>query len=294
MRIMMSAAGSAVAPGIIRHLQKLGHFVIGHDCEPHGAGARMCDEFHRSPDAEEAWRYYCFIKRIEHDVYLPFLDEELRIFANPSYGIPKRVICSPERTLRDFTSKLMQHRCLRVRGFIVPRNTVDGDVIVKPDLGRGGRGIFRTRDAMTALRLREVGDHLVQEFIDGVEYTVDVLADMDGGFLFAVPRTRLQAAGVSIIGQVSMDDEIIDLAKQIVKSFTFRGPINIQIIRERETGDLFIIEVNPRLSGSCMFTVMAGFDILDATIRLASGLPFVAPERVEEIMVRRYYVEERA
>jgi carbamoyl-phosphate synthase large subunit len=293
MRIMMSAAGSVVAPGIIRHLQKLGHFVIGHDCEPHGAGAGMCDEFHRSPRTEDAWRYSCFLGTREHDLYLPFLDEELRLFANPTYGIPAKAICSKQGTLTAFTNKMIQHSLLRERGFITPRATIDGDLIVKPAFGRGGRGIFRTKDAHIALRLRDAGDYLLQEFIDGIEYTVDVLADLNGGFLFAVPRMRLQANGVSTIGQVTMDEEIIELAKQIVKSFSFRGPINIQIIRERETGDLFVIEVNPRLSGSCMFTVLAGFDILNATIRLAFGLPFVPPARVEEIMARRYYVEER-
>jgi carbamoyl-phosphate synthase large subunit len=293
MRIMMSAAGSAVAPGIIRHLQKLGHYVIGHDRQKHGAGARICNVFYQSPPVEESWRYSNYLQTIDYDLYLPFLDEELRIFANPSYGIPDKTICSRQGALSDFTNKIVQHRILREHDITVPRATIDGDLIVKPEFGRGGKGIFRTRDAMTAIRLRESGNYLVQEFIDGMEYTVDVLTDMGGGFLFAVPRMRIAAKGVSIIGQVSMDEEIIDLAKQIVKLFAFRGPINIQVIRERETGDLFVIELNPRLSGSCMFTVMAGFDILDATIRLSLGLPFVAPERVEEIMVRRYYVEER-
>lgn len=294
MRIMMSAAASAVAPGIIRHLQWLGHTVIGHDSEPNGAGARMCDEFYRSPPVEESWRYRTFIQSIKYDLYLPFLDAELRFFSNPTYDVPPKTACPKPGALMAFTNKVVQHALLRERGFTVPRRTIDGDVIVKPEFGQGGKGIFRTKDPRVALQLRESGNFLLQEFIDGMEYTIDVLTDLDGGFLFAVPRMRIVARGVSVIGQVSMDDEIIDLAKQIVKSFSFRGPINIQVIRERETGDLFIIEINPRLSGSCMFTVMAGFDILDATIRLFSGEPFGLPKKVEEIMVRRYYVEERA
>ena len=293
MRVMMSAAGTAVAPGIVRHLQRLGHHVIGHDSCALGAGTAIADEFQQSPSVSDSWQYMRFLAQRTHDLYLPFLDEELRVFSNISYGMPQHTLCSPGDTLRTFTSKIVQQNVLQFYSLPVPRATIDGDVIAKPDLGRGGAGIIRTRDWKLAGHLRAGGRHLVQEFIAGDEYTVDVLTDLDGGYLFAVPRLRIQAKGVSIIGQVQMDPEVIKLAQRIVSAFKFAGPINIQMIRESGTGKLYIIEINARLSGSCMFTVMAGFDILDASIKLWQRQPFVAPEKVEEIIVRRYYVEEK-
>ena len=294
MRVMISAAGSGIAPGIIRHLQNLGHFVIGHDCQRFGYGASICDEFYVSPPADTD-DYMDFLK--EHlprcDIYLPFLDEELRFFARE--GVPMPVCCSNRGALHVFTSKQLQQDHMTLADLPVVPRTMDGPAIIKPDHGRGGKGIIVGYyfEPPTIADLQSKG-YVIQRFIDGIEYTVDVLAGSDGEFLFAVPRVRLQAKGVSTIGRVVIDLEVIELARKVVSAFEFYGPINIQMIRDSETGELFIIEVNARLSGSCMFTVMAGWDILNDTIRLYQGLPFIPPKEVRPITVRRHYVETEA
>jgi carbamoyl-phosphate synthase large subunit len=293
MNVMMSAANSAVAPGIIRHLQKLGHFVLGHDCSPHGYGAAVADAFTISPrPAEEPEKYLNFLAshNPDQDFYLPFLDEELRL---PDFNIVVGVNLpiSPPKTLRLFTSKILQHYTLEAHRLPNPGWSISGDVIAKPEYGRGGKGHIRMDNQPIMKALAEEMGYHTERFIDGAEYTVDVLADYDGKCLFAVPRRRLVANGVSIVGKIVMDPEIILLVQDILSKFHFIGPINIQIIRERETGKLYIIEINPRLSGSCMFTVLAGFDIIDATIKMFLGQPFKAPEHVREITVQRYYEE---
>lgn len=283
MRIMLSAAGSAVAPSIIRHLQSLGHYVIGHDCNG------FADL--RSPPVNEP-DYLWFIEATWYDLYLPFLDEELRRFSVTP--VKRGAIHSPADTLRAFTNKFDQHVAMSTARLPVVPIALCPTAIIKPMLGRGSKNILVTDNYAIADAALKSGAYLVQRFIDGYEYTIDVLTDRDGAFLFAVPRLRIQASGVSVIGKIVMDEEIIDLARQIVSKFKFAGPINIQVIRERDTGKLYIIEVNPRLSGSCMFTVMAGFDILDATIRLWEGKPFVPPSKIEDgLIIRRHYVEER-
>lgn len=277
----MSAAASPVAPGIIRHLQKLGHFVIGHDNNKDGAGASMCDEFHQSPKvSENPKRYVDLIRSIEHDAYLAFLDEELRYCAvGPLHAA----------TIRIFTSKIAQQGALWDAGLPVAPRARAGDVaIAKPDRGRGSR----VSELPPYVRIGGGWDVLYQRKITGTEYTVDILTDMKGAFLFAVPRQRVEKSNVSLVAKVDMSEDIIDIAKRLCKAFTFAGPINMQLIIDQETGEPFITEVNARLSGSCMFTVMAGFDILDATCRLHQSLPFVPPKNVREVMFRRYFIEE--
>lgn len=282
MRVMMSAAGSAVAPSIIRHLQSLGHYVMGHDSNGFA-------EF-TSP-AVDHQNYFRFVEGMWHDVYIPFLDEELRRFA----FIPRieKALYSPNETLRVFTSKIVQQGAMELRELPVAPLPIHCKGVAKPNFGRGGKGVIITDDQGVLDACLGAG-YSLQKFIDGDEYTVDALTGLDGSFLFAVPRLRIQANGVSVIGKIAMDEEIIDLARQVVSKFKFAGPINIQVIRERDTGKLYIIEVNPRLSGSCMFTVMAGFDILDATIKLWERKPFVPPSKIENgLIIRRHYVEER-
>lgn len=289
MRVMMSAAGSVVAPGIIQHLQSWGHFVIGHDMQRYSYGASICDEFHTSPPVARAKDYLDFLSFRDCDAYLPFLDEELRL---PGFNIVAGVnFASPATTLHMFTSKIRQQDALELAGLpVAPHWKWGSDYVAKPDHGRGGKRNFRAAYGDIADALDDRG-WLVQQFIEGDEYTVDVLTDLNGGFLFAVPRLRIQANGVSTIGRISMDGDVIKLARDVCANFEFRGPINIQVIREKDTGSLFIIEVNARLSGSCMFTVIAGFDIVEATLRLYQGLPFIEPEEVKELTVRRHYVE---
>jgi carbamoyl-phosphate synthase large subunit len=292
MRIMMSAAGSAVAPGIIRHLQKLGHYVIGHDGCAFGYGATICDEFHKSPPVSEAWEYSHFIRDVKYDLYLPFLEHELLVFTNPSYDVPDRTVCSDVRTLRGIIDKEIQQEWLEEADLPMAPGIHKAPCVLKGQFGQGGRNVLKLGYAEPWIIALMSQYCVVQKLIEGDEYTVDVLVGRDGRFLYAVPRRRLQASGVSVIGRIEMDKEIIDLAKLVTKTIEFAGPINIQMIRDK-AGKLYIIEINPRLSGSCMFTVMAGFDILDATIRLWSGEPFVQPVKIEEITVRRHYVEER-
>jgi carbamoylphosphate synthase large subunit len=286
MRIMMSAAASPVAPGIIRHLQSLGHYVIGHDCMPYGNG--IADEFHVSPLATDP-EYLDFIMSKDPDIYLPFLDEELRAFGKIAWRCSS---WSPHETIKIFTSKLKQQSAFeRARLPVAPRSD-GGPSYAKPDHGRGGKGIIKIDSWPLYDGVQEDGNFLVQKAIDGDEYTVDVLTGLDGKFLFAVPRLRIRANGVSVIGKVVMDLPIINLAREIVGSFHFAGPINIQMVREAGTKKLYIIELNPRLSGSCMFTVMAGWDIISAAIKVWHGLPFEPPDRVDDVTIKRTYVEE--
>jgi hypothetical protein len=279
MRVMMSAAAGPTAPGIIRHLQKLGHFVIGHDSNPHGAGASMCDEFHQSQKVVDNPKAYVdLIRSIEHDAYIARIDEELRYCT---------VSALHAATVRIFTSKIAQQSAMWEAGLpVAPRARAMDVAVMKPDRGRGSRVTFLPPYT------RIPGEYLFQRKIFGTEYTVDILTDMKGAFLFAVPRQRLEASSVSLVGKVDMSEDLIDIAKRLCRAFCFAGPINMQLIIDRETGEPFITEVNARISGSCMFTVMAGFDILDATCRLHQSMPFVKPRQVREVMFRRYFVEE--
>lgn len=293
MRVMMSAAGSTVAPGIIRHLQNLGHYVIGHDCSRFGYGMDIVDEAHVSPRIDtDPGGYLAFVDSFnpDFDVYLPFLDEELRL---PDFNIIIGVnLAQPGKTLRIFTSKVNMQGALEDAGLPVAPYAHRHPAIYKPDHGRGGKHNIRT-DTLPEPGIFDLPPlgWVGQKIIYGDEYTVDVLVDRNHHFLWATSRLRLQANGVSIVGKIIEDGEILVLARRVVNAFQFVGPINIQMIRERDTGKLYIIEINPRLSGSCMFTVLAGFDILNATIRLAMGLPFEPPEDVREITVQRYYEE---
>jgi carbamoylphosphate synthase large subunit len=67
--------------------------------------------------------------------------------------------------------------------------------------------------------------------------------------------------GVSIIGKIVKNNTLIRYVKNLSKKLKFNGPINIQVILDKNK-KICILEVNPRLSGSIEFSIKAGFNPL--------------------------------
>ncbi len=51
------------------------------------------------------------------------------------------------------------------------------------------------------------------------------------------------------------------LSRKILKAGNFRGPNTIQFIRDNKTGEVFVMEINPRLGGGVIASIEAGADI---------------------------------
>ena len=110
-----------------------------------------------------------------------------------------------------------------------------------------------------------------------MEYTVDVLTNHQGKYLFAVARKRIETVGVSRIGEIDQNEIVLNLAKRCVNAFDFQGPINVQIMLTADN-TAYIIEINPRFSGSLIFSTRAGFDIIDLSIKMWANQHYQLPD----------------
>ena len=108
----------------------------------------------------------------------------------------------------------------------------------------------------------------------GPEFSVDVLCDLDGRCLNAIPRTMLESrGGESIKGQVLDDPELVDLARRVTEALGFRGPSTIQVFRDPEIG-IAITDVNPRFGGAFpapMYAALPGRSYPALIARMAAG-----------------------
>lgn len=294
-RILLSAVGGPVSVSVIRHLQGLGHQVVGMDLSDHAVGRHFCDAFYRSPRATDAPAYLDFLAAIdgEFDIFFPFVDEELRTIAEAAERpVFAKVVMSSRETLLLCTDKVAFQRFSEERGLPIAPIAVAPPAVAKPAHGRGGRGVRVVDSEAELAGLLGRDDTVVQRHIEGMEYTVDVLVDNDGGWLFGVARQRLVARGVSTLGRIHMDEAVLTAARAFVAAIPFRGPINLQCIREVATGRVFVIEINPRLSGSVIFTVLGGFDVLDSAVELAcGGYPQVPAAIRDGLTISRYWSE---
>ena len=288
----MSAAGSSAAISIIKHLQSLGHKVIGIDANENSENlARFhCDEFYLSPLCNDS-NFIPFINSLveKFDLYIPFIDEELLSLTNSEELLPEiipRIILNNKKAIENCTSKIkFQHFCLQ-NNLPVAAETTSVPAIFKPEYGRGGKGIFIIEDEeLVPYFQKKTG--VVQQLISGLEYTVDVLMGQNNEWLFAVARKRIETAGVSRIGEIDQHPTVLKLAKLCTEKFQFKGPINIQIILDQNNA-AHLIEINPRFAGSLIFSTLAGFDILDLAIKDWLGQPYNLP--LKESIINRKFV----
>lgn len=117
----------------------------------------------------------------------------------------------------------------------------------------------------------QIEDYIVQPFVSGREYTIDILCDWDGEPISIVPRERMQVrAGEVLKTQICMDQKMIDEAKALCKAFKPCGPMTVQLIRDKQGTDWYI-EINPRFGGGAPLSMKAGARSAETILMLLDG-----------------------
>ena len=120
---------------------------------------------------------------------------------------------------------------------------------IKPKDGSSSINAFKVEnEEELEVYAGQVEDYIVQPFVSGREYTIDIFCDWDGEPISIVPRERLQVrAGEVLKTRIELDQTMIEEAKVLCAAFKPCGPMTVQLIRDAEGIDWYI-EINPRLS----------------------------------------------
>jgi biotin carboxylase len=219
------------------------------------------------------------------------------------------VMCSPAEAVGTFTTKSGQYAEMARVGLPVPRTITvttldefraaydtllaDGHAVCfKPDVDHGGQG-FRILDskaeelpALLAPPSARVAPStverilgtvasfqplLVGQFLEGPEYSVDVLSD-DGRMLAAVPRGK---SGLPWTRELVGDPDVIELTRRVVAAFGLRYLSNVQIRYHGRRP--VILEVNTRAASGTYQSAAAGVNLPWLALRLALGQPVDVP-----------------
>jgi carbamoyl-phosphate synthase large subunit len=233
-------------------------------------------------------------------VPLTDLDLEVLAVARAAGELPA-FVPDPEIARATF-DKYETHLLLQGHGLPSPPTVLPGEpighfpVMVKPRWGSGARSIHRADDADAAeFFVRYIGEPaMVQWFMDGPEFSMDVLCDLSGRCLNVIPRTMIESrGGESIKGTVIADPELISLGRRVAEALGVRGPATIQAFRDRQIG-LGITDVNTRFGGAFpapMYAALPGRTYPELIVRMACG-EAVAPHVGEfraGITFTRYY-----
>lgn len=163
---------------------------------------------------------------------------------------------------------------------------------IKPKDGSSSINAFRvdTSDQLKAYAAR-VPDYIVQPFIDGREFTIDIFCDYDGTLLSAIPRERLAVrSGEVLKTRIHMDEKMLLEAKSIADCFRPRGPMTVQLIRDAN-GDDWFIEINPRYGGGVPLSMKAGARSAEFAISISENrrcTPLEQSQIVPDAIYSRY------
>jgi carbamoyl-phosphate synthase large subunit len=146
-------------------------------------------------------------------------------------------------------------------------------LLVKVREGFGSRHIYRAHDRAELdffLGYTTV-ESFVQECCRGEEFSVDVLCDLEGRCLNAIPRTMIQSkGGESIKGMTIADRDLIEFGAEVAEALGLVGPGTIQCFRE-EDGRHEVTDVNPRFGGAFPLPLAAGSRYPELALALANG-----------------------
>lgn len=104
---------------------------------------------------------------------------------------------------------------------------------------------------------------LLQEFINGAGVGYYVFSDK-GNILTEFMHKRIFEAsplgGPSIKASSNYDSDLLKLGRKFVKAISWTGLMMVECKKESETGELYLLEVNPKFWGSLELSYTAGID----------------------------------
>ena len=262
-----------------------GGAVVVTDVNPLSPTVYVADRSHPVPLSTDstyldAIREICRVERI--GLIVPTIDDELTLFAEAAGGFEAtgiRVAVSPPDVTAACNDKFETWRVLSRRGVPVAETFLPGalpqglrfPLFIKPRYGRGGVGACPVRDDRELAFFQDyVESPVVQPFLAGPEFTIDMLCDFDGRPISVVPRERVVIrAGVVDRGRTVRDSRLMALATLTSEVLRCVGAVNIQC--RIVDGEPIIFEINPRFSGGIPLTIAAGADFPRLLVDLARG-----------------------
>ena len=259
-------------------------FVVAADPSPL-APARYAADVRVAPPRIDDPGYVPFLQELvaKHGVraVVPLTDLDIDVLADSD--LPAFV---PDGDVARATfDKYGTHQLLQGHGLPSPPTVLPAEaepesypVMVKPRWGSGARSIHRAADREEMeffVRYVEKDEPvMVQRWMDGPEFSIDILCDLDGRCLNAIPRTMIESrGGESIKGTVIADAELIELGRAVAEALPVRGPCTVQAFRDREIG-LGITDVNTRFGGAFpapMYAAKPGRTYPELIVRMARG-----------------------
>lgn len=250
--------------------------VIATDCSHLAPALYVADSYYIVPRMNQPGYMDCLMDictKENIDLILPLHEDELLLIAqNKQLFIEKGIIpivsdyekVSLCRDKYMLNNTLLKYGVSAIPTFLgeeyLQQNTEDNEVILKPRYGAGSVSTFRvsSRKLLETLIQEIKEEFVVQPFIKGKEFGVDVYVDMVSHEViscFCKEKLRMRAGETEKSLSV-IHPEIEKLVTEAVTRLGLYGPIDVDVMEQ--DGVYYILEINPRFGGGYPHAYMCG------------------------------------
>jgi len=318
-RVLVTAAGSIVAQGIIKSLKlanKKGnrnYTIIATDMSPLAAGLYRCNSGILVPQVSSS-NYIDNIVQIcnDNDIQAVFCgsDDELLVLANAIERIEKtgsKLIVGSSKALAIARDKWKTYEFCKANGLACAPSALPTDdeefsrefgfpLVVKPREGYGSLHFYvaKNRDDLSkAISVIEQAGWrpILQKYLGGdTEFTTGVTIDKNSRYVMSsISIRKIIKHGQTYKAFIDNFQEIRRSAEDVALKLGASGPINVQTKLEGDSP--VVIEINPRFSATCPMRAAAGVNEPDIVFRNEVLGEEIKVNSYERLVCMRYWNE---
>lgn len=268
--------------------------IIGTDMSPYAPALAACDKTYichavAHPDYISQLIEICTTENI--DYIFSVNDLELEILSAQKNKILEKsgatVVISNEYAIKITADKYLTYTFFKDLGISTPatflnvpdailairENKISFPLMVKPRWGSASISLIKASSivelekafaqcekAVSESFLQQLGQHdtvIIQEFIEGQEYGLDILNSLDGKFIGYCAKQKLaMRSGETDKAKPIKDSRFTIPVKKISQELQHIGNLDCDVLEKN--GELYFLELNPRFGGGYPFTHCAG------------------------------------
>lgn len=215
---------------------------------------------------------------------IPTIDTDLLLLSEERERIESEsgavVLISSTDVISICRDKINTQKFLEENEFKIPKmyseeeldsGEIEFPLFIKPKSGSSSINTFKVNNIEELATYRSlIKEPIVQDFMEGKEFTVDVFLDFDRNLITVVPRLRMATRSGEISkGKIIKDREIIEDIKRLVEVLKPIGHITVQLMKTNK--GIEYIEINPRFGGGAPMSIQSGADSCENLYRLLMG-----------------------
>jgi carbamoyl-phosphate synthase large subunit len=300
--ILRGSVGSPSSGALINEFKNSNFRVVGYDANPFSVGFYLCDNSYVVPQGKDPEFLESILKICDSenpDILCPNTESELLVLSRNKEKLRRKNVLPyfPEYdSVLICADKVETEKKFKEMNIPFAESFPDGEIvypcILKPRRGKGSQNVFKVNSHKELeFYKNQVTECLIQEYLEGTEYSIDVYSDLDGNPFSIVPRERVSTeSGISVKGTTVLDKEIIEYCEKIAKSLKLIGPSCIQCIKNKN--NIKFIEVNTRFGGGSILSIKANPTIIPNIQRIIEGDSAIPDNTFKEgLTMLRYYKE---